>query len=276
MRKSIKSTLSAALLPAIFLSFIVSCSEDSKELVPDTAPDIQQEEVSRLATAPDITEAPASGEVREEIANLRFPESKKKSTNAKATAAGVTDYVDFNDQMALTIIPDNAQNTFTFWPFYIHKVGNAWIHVKENNGAGYNPAFTSNYNHYHLSYQNFNPCITGSGEFGKPSGNSCLNINPILEPRKLDTHHGSQWIKIYAYDYSSSQRTFDLLGIKVTNGPIQLWFKKKGGGWWKWSSLGTGTWNLSAYSTEITQVLIGGTSSSSFGFDNVKVKVPYN
>lgn len=275
MKKRSKSTLMKVFTMILSLSLLLSCSEESKDMVPETNQDNPQEEMTKIAVAPDITEAPASEEVQEDISNLRFPESKKKSANARTTAAGVTDYVDFNDQMALTIVPDNAKNTFTFWPYYIQQVGNAWIHVKENNGSGYNTAFTSNYQHYHLSYQNFTPCFTSGGEFGKPSGNACVNFNPIQQPRTVNTHHGSQWIKIYAYDYDSPKRTFDLLGIKVTNGPIQLWFKKEGGGWWRWSSLGEGTWNLSAYSTEITEILIGGTSSSSFGFDNVKVKVPY-
>lgn len=264
-----------AFLMALSASLLISCTEESEDVAPAITPDIQEEEVVNMAAAPFDAEAPATDETHEDISKLRFPETKSKSPNAKMVAAGVTDYVDFNDQMALTIIPDQAKSTFATSPFYIQQVGNAWIHVKENNGAGYNPAFTSSYNHYHLSYQNFAPCITSGGQFGKPSGSSCVNINPVLEPRKLDTHYGNQWIKIYAYDYDSPQRTFDLLGIKVTNGPIQLWFKKKSGGWLKWSSLGTGTWNLSAYSTEITQVLIAGTGSSSIGFDNVKVKVPY-
>jgi hypothetical protein len=275
MKRSNKAMSMLGTLLALSASLLISCAEENEELVPETIAETQQDEGVNITTAPFAAEAPASEDVEEEIANLRFPEKKTKSKHAKTIAYGVTDYVDFNDQMALTIIPDQAKNTFATAPFYIQQVGNAWIHVKENNGAGYNPSFTSSYNHYHLSYQNFTPCITGGGEFGKPSGGSCVNINPVLEPRKLDTHYGNQWIKIYAYDYDSPQRTFDLLGIKVTNGPIQLWFKKKNGGWFKWSSLGTGTWNTSAYSTEIMQVLISGTGSSSIGFDNVKVKVPY-
>lgn len=260
---------------ALSATLLVSCSEESEELAPEKLSDTQNEEIVHMATAPLDVEAPASEEVYENTSNLRFPDNKSNPANAKTNSYGVTDYVDFNDEMALTIIPDQAKNTFATSPFYIQKVGNAWIHVKENNGAGYNPAFVSNYNHYHLSYQNFTPCFTSDGQFGKPWGGSCLNINPVKEARRLDTHDGSQWIKFYAYDYDNPKRTFDLLGITVNNGPIQLWFKKKNGGWWKWSSLGTGTWNLSAYSTEITEVLISGTSSSSIGFDNVKVKVPY-
>ncbi len=259
----------------ISVALLMSCSDENESPAPEILSDTQAQEIVNMAVAPTIAEAPASENVLENTENLQFPEKKAKSSNAKANAYGVTDYVDFNDELALTIIPDQAKFTFAASPFYIQKVGNAWVHVKENNGAGYNPAFVSDYGHYHLSYQNFTPCFTSDGEYGKPSGSACLSINPVKEARKVDTHDGSQWIKIYAYDYDSPKRTFDLLGIKVTKGPIQLWFKKKNGVWLRWSSLGIGTWNLSAYSTEITQVLISASGNYSIGFDNVKVNMPY-
>ncbi|WKN29582.1 hypothetical protein PZB74_11465 [Porifericola rhodea] len=267
-----KSLLSLLLTIGIF----AGCTKDEEALVPEMTDDTQDQKELQLEAPTLSLVPPSTKEVLENADNLRFPEGKSSSDNARTSAIGVIDYVDFNDPAALSIIPDYASSTFATYPYYIQKVGNAWVHVKENNGAGYNPAFTSNYQHYHLSYQNFVPCITNGGQFGKPTGSGCASINPINEPRLVNSHHGTQWLKIYAYDYNSSQRTFDLLGIKVVNGPIQLWFKKKGGGWWRWSSLGVGTWNLSSYSTEITQVLISGTGSASFAFDNVKVKMPYN
>ena len=195
--------------------------------------------------------------------------------HARPAVAGTTDYVDFNAEMALTIIPDYAASTFATAPFYIQQVGSARVHVKENNSGNYKPAFKSNYGHYHLSYQNFAPCIRQNGQFGKPVGGGCASIDPKKEPRVLNTHDGDQWIKIYAYDYSSPKRVFDLLGIKVSNGPIQLWFKKTTGGWYHWSSIGTGNWNLSAHCTSITEVLISSTgNNSTIGFDNVKVMMP--
>jgi hypothetical protein len=100
-------------------------------------------------------------------------------------------------------------------------------------------------------------------------------MNPEREPRSLATHYGDEWIKIYAYDYTHPSRVFDLLSIRVTSGPIQLWFKKQGGGWYYWSSLGVGNWNLSAYTTGISEVLISGTGSLSIGFDDVQIRVPY-
>ncbi len=268
--QAIKILASSLALAAALLG---SCSE-GEEIAPETVSDVPSREGITFAAAPTTAEAPASQEVHEDIANLRFPGKISSSRNAKTYAYGVTDYVRFDDEMALTIIPDQAKYTFASSPFYIEKVGNAWIHVKENN-SGYSAGFISNYNHYHLSYQNFEPCFSSGVSFGKPSGSACLDFNPVKENRTVNTHHGSQWIKIYAYDGSNPKRTFDLLQIQVTNGPIQLWFKKKSGGWWRWSSLGSNTWNLSAYCTDITEVLISGAGSSSIGFDNLKVNVPY-
>jgi hypothetical protein len=260
-----KHALTTALLASVF--FFTNCSKEAEQVTPQT------NENGQNITAPVSKAAPVSKVEKENLAMQYFPKNARKS--ARTQSIGVTDYVDFNDQMALTILPDYAANTFALAPFYIQQVGTAWVHVKENDGMNYNPGFRSSYGHYHLSYQNFTPCFTGNGQFGKPSGNSCASINPVLEPRTLNTHYGNEWIKIYAYDYTHDSRVFDLLSIRVTNGPIQLWFKKQGGGWWHWSSLGTGTWNTSAYSTDITEVLISGTGSASIGFDDVRVNVPY-
>ena len=269
MKRIHSNLFASAVSLALSASLFLSCTEESEEMQPVSTTD----PVTSALAAPVATEAPASGQTQENTEALQFPGSS--SIRARTSAYGVTDYVDFNDELALQIIPDQAAYTFATSPFYIQGVGNAWIHVKENNGAGYNPAYTSNYQHYHLGYEKGPFCITSNGKAGVEVGGNCVAVNPVEEPRSLATHHGSQWIKIYAYDGGNPERVFDLLGIKVTDGPLQLWFKKKNGGWWRWSSLGVGTWNLSAYSTEITQVLISGTGSSSIGFDDVKVKVPY-
>ncbi len=260
------------MMSAIALTLVSSCKEN-QEVIPEATQETQVVETALVATAPLDAETPAFDEESERIADLPHPLGKS-ITNARTSSSGVTDYVNFNDKMALTIMPDHAKNTFALAPFYIQQVGNAWIHVKENSGPGYFPKFTSNYKHYHLSYENFVPCIS-NGQFGKPSGNKCLDFDPTEEPRTLDTHDGNEWIKIYAYDYDSPSRVFDLLGIQVTHGPIQLWFRKENGSWLHWSSLGVGTWDLSAYATDIKEILISGTGSTSIGFDNVKVKVPY-
>lgn len=252
---------------------LFSCQKEIKEVTPQPI----SEEAIRIINEPVAAGYINPGDGGPETEQRLFPKRENARTDAAAaiSVAGTTDYVDFDDEMALTIIPDNAKNTFTYAPFYIQQVGTAWVHVKENNTGNYKPQFKSDYKHYHLSYQNFNPCIT-NGQYGKPtSGGGCVSFNPVKEPRKLNTHDGTQWIKIYAYDYDHSSRIFDLLGLRVTVGPLQLWFRKSNGTWYHWGSMGVGTWDISAYSTSITEVLIAGSGSTSIGFDNVKVLVPY-
>lgn len=256
------------ILVGLTITVLISCKKEIKEVaVPET---------TTINSLPLATGSPLINDKEEDSSASLFP--GQSLANARTDVAGVTDFVNFSDEMALTILPDYAASTFATAPFYIQQVGTAWIHVKENNSGNYKPAFKSNYGHFHLSYQNFVPCITSNGPFGKPtSGGGCAVINPVKEPRVLDTHDGNEWIKIYAYDYSSPSRIFDLLSIKVTNGPIQLWFKKSNGDWLHWSSIGVATWNLSAHCTSIKEVLISSTgNSSSIGFDNLKVMVPYN
>ncbi|MEJ7739740.1 MAG: hypothetical protein WKF97_20125 [Chitinophagaceae bacterium] len=269
MKYTIKQSDMLSILLCLTISFLFSCKKEKEEAI--LQPLI--EETINIKSSPLVAESPALGEKVEETSASLFP--NKALASASTAAIGTTDFVDFNDEMALTIIPDYAASTFATAPFYIQQVGSAWVHVKENNSGNYKLAFKSNYGHYHLSYQNFVPCITQNGQFGKPVGGGCAGINPVKEPRILDTHDGYQWIKIYAYDYSNPSRVFDLLGIKVTKGPIQLWFKKSNGDWYHWSSIGVGTWNLSAYSTSIKEVLISSTGNNGpVGFDNVKVLVP--
>ena len=263
------------LLFPVFILLLSNCTNEEEVPPNEEEENIIHNDVILMAVNPEVAEKPNDGELENEIDDLYFP--SEGLSNKRVSAYGVTDYVDFNDPMALTIIPNNAKNTFTYWPYYIQQVGNAWVHVKENNGTNYRPAFRSDYQHYHLGYEHFVPCNLGGsiGDFGKPNGGNCMPFNPIYEHRVLSTHYGDHWIKIYAYDYDSPSRVFDLLEIEVVNGPIKLYFKKAGGGWYHWSSLGEGRWNLSNYCTGINQVLISGTSSASVSFDDLKIKVPY-
>ncbi|WP_276371910.1 hypothetical protein [Chryseolinea sp. H1M3-3] len=200
-----------------------------------------------------------------------FPESGRAIGNGKTQAF---DYVDFDDPIALNWIPDQAKFTFATSPFYIQAVGSVWFHVKENNGNGYNPDFTSDYGHYHLGYQNFVPIFNWTNQtVWKVINGQPILVQPLLEPRTVSSHYGNQWIKIYAYDYNSSQIPFEFWGIKVINGPIQVWMQKLDGSWSKWSSLGEATWSFD-YARHVKQILISGVGSDSYTIDNIKVKKP--
>lgn len=113
------------------------------------------------------------------------------------------------------------------------------------------------------------PCIELNGQ--------CYDFDPANVDRQLSTHSFNHWIKVYAYDQNSNERVFDLLQIEVVKGPVQLWFKKADGRWFKWSSLGKNTWNLSNHCTSITEVLISSARGSygNFTIDDLKINVPY-
>jgi len=200
-----------------------------------------------------------------------FPASNSDNGNAKTQAF---DFVDFDDPSALLLIPDYAKYSFATAPFYIQPVENVWFHVKENNSNNYNPNFTSNYGHYHLGYQTFVPIFNwNNGSVWKFINGQLVLVQPFLEPRTLSSHYGDQWIKIYAYDYSSNHIPFEFWGIKVIEGPIQVWMQKLDGSWSKWSSLGEATWSFD-YARDVKQILISGVGADSFTIDNIKVKMP--
>ncbi len=261
-------TQTALVLATVLL--LGSCAPDREKVAP--APAGEAAGTERTAPQPGAVPSPLSGVAAEELGKLPFPEG---TAAAGRTAYGETGFVHFNDTMALFVLPQKAALTYASWPFYIQKVGSAWINVKENNGAEYQEAFRSNYGHYLLPFQNFLPCVINNGtfSFGKPAGSSCLPISPAQEPRKLSTHYADQWIKIFAYDKLNPKRVFDLAGLSIMNGPIQLWFRDKQGAWKAWKNLPAGKWTTNE-ANGITEVLIGSAGNKTFTIDNIQLRVP--
>ncbi len=258
-------------LSAVFaLALLASCSEETETLTPQPF-EPAEEAVITLSDAIPI-DTPDSGEVEEENSNLPFPD--QQHSNARVAAEGVTDYVDFNDPNSLDLLIDDAVDMVARWPFYIQKVGSAWIHVKEQN---YRMGKKQAYNHYHLGYQYFNAVFNiNTQKWCKSVLYGCIAFDPLQEHRYLTTHSLDQIIKIYAYDYNSSHRVFDLKGIFVRSGPIKIKFRKQSGQWYQFSSVEPGVYNFSDISSDITQVLISSVSGGPVSFDNVKVHVPTN
>ena len=264
-------------------SFVfMQCQQDENEILPHDHQD-HKEEHPKIVSVPtrDLPEMdfPEPEEANSPVIDDRqvneagriFPASNSDNGNAKTQAF---DFVDFDDPSALLLIPDYAKYSFATAPFYIQPVENVWFHVKENNSNNYNPNFTSNYGHYHLGYQTFVPIFNwNNGSVWKFINGQLVLVQPFLEPRTLSSHYGDQWIKIYAYDYSSNHIPFEFWGIKVIEGPIQVWMQKLDGSWSKWSSLGEATWSFD-YARDVKQILISGVGADSFTIDNIKVKMP--
>jgi hypothetical protein len=269
----------------ILSSFVfMQCQQDENEIHPHDHQDHEEEHPKMISVPtkdlpemvfpePEEANSPVNDGRQVNEAERLFPASNSANGNARTQAY---DFVDFNDPNALLLVPDYAKYTFASAPFYIQAVDNVWFHVKENNSTNYNPDFTSNYGHYHLGYQTFLPIFNGSnGSVWKfVNGQPVLVlVQPLQEPRTLSSHWGDQWIKIYAYDYDSNHIPFEFWGIKVIDGPIQVWMQKLDGSWSKWSSLGEATWSFD-YARDVKQILISGVDSNSFTFDNIKVKMP--
>lgn len=259
-------TQTALVLATVLL--LGSCAPDKEQVAPVGEAGGPEQATSQAGAVP----SPLSGEVAETPDKLPFPQGNSATGRTAYGEAGV---VHFNDTMALFVLPQKAALTYASWPFYIQKVGSAWINVKENNGAEYKEAFRSNYGHYLLPFQNFLPCIINNGtfSFGKPSGGSCLPIRPAQEPRTLSTHYGDQWIKIFAYDKYNYKRVFDLAGVTILNGPVQVWFRHQNGTWKAWKNLSAGKFTTNQ-ANGITEVLIGSAAGKTFGIDNIQLRVP--
>ena len=271
-------------LAGIILSSFVftQCQQEENEIHPHNHQD-HEEEHPKIVSVPtkDLPEMvfPDPEEASSPIIDDRlvneaariFPASNNDNGNARTQAF---DFVNFDDPNALSLIPDYAKFSVASAPFYIQPVENVWFHVKENNGNGYNPDFTSNYGHYHLGYQTFSPIINwNNGSVWKFINGQLFLVQPLAEPRTLSSHWGNQWIKIYAYDYNSDHIPFEFWGIKVIEGPVEVWLQKLDGSWSKWSSLGEATWSFD-YARDVKQILISGVGSDSFTIDNIKVKMP--
>lgn len=184
--------------------------------------------------------------------------------------------VNFNQQMALQILPDNAANTFAVNPWYIHNCnsGYGWAHVRE-----YNEIQSANYNHYHLMYEKGPYCLPAGGGHGYQSGSSCVKVtNPTLEPRNLYSHTGTQWVRLYVYKSGNPAMKFDLKQLTVLgSNPIQLWVKKVAdNGWYYWSTLTPGVWNM-PYADNIKDIAIRASEgyTTTYGLDNLLIHVPY-
>jgi len=271
-------------LAGIILSgfMFTQCQQEENEILPQDHQDHIQEHPKIVSVPtgdlpemdfpePEEANSPIiDGMQVNEVARI-FPGSNSAKGNARTQGF---DFVDFDDPIGLYCIPDQAKFTFATSPYYIQKVGDVWFNVMENNGQGYNPNFTSHYNHYHLTYQNFVPIYSNGAVWRVINGQPIL-VQPVLEPRTLSSMAGleRQWIKIYAYDSNSANIPFEFWGIKVINGPIQIYMQKLDGSWSKWSSIGEATWSFD-YARDVRQILISSVDGDSFTIDNIKVKMP--
>lgn len=178
--------------------------------------------------------------------------------------------VKFSDRDALNIIPEYAQDTFAFGPYWIQSCSqDRWAYVKP----------TVN-NHFHLSYENADMQIC-------QILNTCPEHDPRDQPRTLRTHTNSEKLELTLYK-DSKYLPFGIKKIRIPgNTSVKICFKKRNesgapwvtnednlaaipGRWSCWNKLGTGNWDLSNWVNNVVVVTVIGTGEGgTFGIDDV-------
>ncbi|MGD9705982.1 MAG: hypothetical protein AB7Q42_21055 [Acidimicrobiia bacterium] len=194
--------------------------------------------------------------------------------------------VDFDDDAAVQLV-GGAHDTFVYSPWWNQECGDSWVRV-----------YPTNINHYHLTYADpdVTVCLNPSNEYGTPVGliardaQECEPIDPVTEPRGfLHSMFANDIIEIgridlYGGNYTPRPFTFER--IKVVNAGVRVCFQLEPDGPWEaaeppgpgdhpaqycWPSLGTGTWDLSNYTSGAIRVTVtsDGDGSANFGIDNL-------
>jgi hypothetical protein len=180
--------------------------------------------------------------------------------------------INFDNNFALSNVYDQARTTFAV-PTSLSATGQlevcqpgktCWTYRQRCGVPGYVNVEPLNYPHFHLSFED--PLLTcfANGGFGRMVNGMCQAADWAHEPRVVNPHDQTQWIKVWLGDRVSGQpRVFDVSAFRVTSTqPVQFWFQKTDGSWWFWGNLGPGNWNLSNYAVDVMQVLIRGSDAA--------------
>ncbi|MFV0256848.1 MAG: hypothetical protein ACK5PP_00150 [Acidimicrobiales bacterium] len=135
-------------------------------------------------------------------------------------------FVDFNDPVPISALPDHADNTFAYWPFWNQEC------LIDGTAVAVQPIGGQDGLHFHLNYAD--PALRycpDLGGFGRPVDpddvlGPCEDIDPLTEPRSgVQPHQVDQGIRIFAYDIASRDRVpFDLNQIRVLGGAAEVCF----------------------------------------------------
>lgn len=175
-------------------------------------------------------------------------------------------FVDFNEPGIIQTLPEQAINTFVYWPFWTQ------------NCTG--PADTAiavepiGSNHYHLNYVDTDiRWCTDLGELGRPTDpadptSPCDPIDPVTEPRKaIQPHLQGYAVRVFAYDPVTKDRIpFTMNQIRIVSGTSEVCFVRTDLPWITAAptdqpagycgELETGNWDVSATVTDAYEVRI--------------------
>jgi hypothetical protein len=208
-------------------------------------------------------------------------------TAAPRTSLGSPDCtVDFDDDDAVALL-GGAEYTFAFSPWWNQRCGDSWVRV-----------YPTNIDHFHLTYADpdITNCLNPDNEYGTLAGEmargaeECEPIDPVTEPRGFAHSMFAQDIiavdRILANGFDYSTKSFTFERIKVVDAGLRVCFRVEPEGPWEaaappgpgdhpaqycWPSLGTGTWDLSAYTAGAVGVTVtsNGDGAANYGIDNL-------
>jgi hypothetical protein len=190
----------------------------------------------------------------------------------------------FDEDAAISWIPNGAKDTFVVSPFWNQQCGDSWVRIRP-----------TEINHFHLLYTDpdVDVCLnsensngTAIGEFSR--GEDCDPIDPVTEPRSyahtMLPGDVMNIERLNAGDYDIEPFTFDR--ITIHHGSVRLCYTivtddlwladasvgpADGTGQYCWANLTTGTYDMSQYTSGSKLVTLKANSGSNFGFDNVKL-----
>ncbi len=191
--------------------------------------------------------------------------------------------VDFNDSDTL------ALTQFNLW---FDRVYVPW--TQNCGGAGWTNIRVKKYGHFHLGFVDSDvlPCATDAQAYPSrlDEDGNCNFVAIESEPRSyLTTHWGDEWVQASIYNDDSQSIPFDLNRVRITGQtPVRLCYRKvqetdlddlayeaagegNTGIWLCWNNLDIGTWDLSNWAWNITDVKITGADGSApFSIDEFR------
>lgn len=217
-------------------------------------------EAGRKATDAEVARFMAT---RENAPAVELPEGPSPLAKAAALATCI---VDFNNVNSLALLPNQANSTIAFSPFYKHPCnGVFWAYTNPiNSGAG-----------YRLIPENPNYCSGPAPCIGYKSGASCIGLTEgRFWPRKAANLGGNTAVRLYVKNSANVPKNFDMQAIYINSGVAEIVAYRPGIGWWVWYPLTAGgrwTWPAGTAVTEIQVYSHGQTDPVQF--DNVEIGI---
>lgn len=135
--------------------------------------------------------------------------------------------------------------------------------------------------HYHITPDDPTiSCFTTNatwpnGVFGRPSGSSCVAVDPLRTSRTATAHTGASQIRVRLTSGTAIPWRPSQITVKGSVA-AQVLVEQTDGTWWSYTNLGAGTSNLFSNGKAAKQVLITNqnTANGPTSWDNLKLSTP--